>query len=261
VVEGEFLVALDIHAVQPGATGGGRATPTEPVIRLAARIEPDWLTPNAQEHRVWYDDTADLVRAARIDKYDAIALRETACAPDDKTTTTVLADAWLKHEAPPRDRLLLRRLRFLGEDFEIDNLVRAAAHGKRSLRQIDLEDALDLSTRRRLEHEAPERLKVPSGRSVALEYNEDGSVTAAVKLQEVFGLAETPVIGARRVPILLSLLAPNGRPVQLTRDLKSFWTRTYPEVRRELRGRYPKHPWPEDPSRAEPTAKTNSRRR
>ena len=88
-----------------------------------------------------------------------------------------------------------------------------------------------------------------------LEYDDDGTVSASVKLQEVFGLAETPRIGRRREPVLLALLAPNGRPVQLTRDLRSFWDRTYPEVRKELRGRYPKHPWPEDPWTAPPTAR------
>jgi ATP-dependent helicase HrpB len=96
---------------------------------------------------------------------------------------------------------------------------------------------------------------VPSGRSVRLEYGDDGSVTASVKLQELFGLAETPRVGPRREPVLLALLAPNGRPVQLTRDLRSFWDRTYPEVRKELRGRYPKHPWPDDPWNAKPTAR------
>jgi ATP-dependent helicase HrpB len=76
-----------------------------------------------------------------------------------------------------------------------------------------------------------------------------------VKLQELFGLADTPRVGRRREPVLLALLAPNGRPVQLTRDLRSFWDRTYPEVRKELRGRYPRHPWPEDPWTAPPTAR------
>ena len=79
--------------------------------------------------------------------------------------------------------------------------------------------------------------------------------SASVKLQELFGLADTPRIGPRREPVQLALLAPNGRPVQITRDLRSFWDRTYPEVRKELRGRYPKHPWPEDPWTAPPTAR------
>jgi len=102
---------------------------------------------------------------------------------------------------------------------------------------------------------------VPSGRSHRLDYGDDGSVTASVKLQELFGLAETPRIGPRGVSVRLMLLAPNGRPVQVTQDLRSFWERTYPEVRKELRGRYPKHPWPEDPWSAPPTARTVSKSR
>jgi len=78
----------------------------------------------------------------------------------------------------------------------------------------------------------------------------------AVKLQELFGLAATPRLGRHQKPVTISLLAPNGRPVQVTQDLRSFWERTYPEVRKELRGRYPKHPWPEDPRAAQPTART-----
>src|SRR4029077_3590569 len=101
----------------------------------------------------------------------------------------------------------------------------------------------------------PETITVPSGRGVRLGYAEDGTVSASVKLQELFGLAETPRVGSRNEPVILALLAPNGRPVQLTRDLRSFWNRTYPEVRKELRGRYPKHPWPEDPWNATPTAR------
>jgi ATP-dependent RNA helicase HrpB len=102
---------------------------------------------------------------------------------------------------------------------------------------------------------------VPSARSHRLDYHEDGSVSSSVKLQELFGLAETPRVGPHRVPVRLMLLAPNGRPVQVTQDLRSFWERTYPEVRKELRGRYPRHPWPEDPWSAPPTARTTRKSR
>src|SRR6185295_19321727 len=97
---------------------------------------------------------------------------------------------------------------------------------------------------------------VPSGRSDTLESRDDGTVVASVKLQELFGLGETPRLGPRREAVTLSLLAPNGRPVQTTRDLRGFWDKTYPEVRKELRGRYPRHPWPEDPWSAPPTHRT-----
>jgi len=113
--------------------------------------------------------------------------------------------------------------------------------------------------RARLDRLAPARLALPSGRTAALEYRDDGTIVAAVKLQELFGLADTPRIGPRQSPVLFELLAPNGRAVQTTRDLRSFWERTYPEVRKELRGRYPRHPWPEDPWTAEPTHRAKKR--
>jgi ATP-dependent helicase HrpB len=137
--------------------------------------------------------------------------------------------------------------------------VRAAGYGARSLDDVRIENALPSEVMRALERDAPQSIFVPSGRSVRLEYQGDGTVAAAVKLQELFGLADTPRIGRKQEPVLLSLLAPNGRPVQLTRDLRSFWDRTYPAVRRELRGRYPKHPWPEDPWTAAPTARSKRR--
>ena len=106
---------------------------------------------------------------------------------------------------------------------------------------------------------APDVLRVPSGREHAIVYREDGQIEVAVKLQEVFGLAETPRFGPKLVPITCVLLAPNQRPVQITRDLRSFWTRGYPEVRKELRGRYPRHPWPDDPLTAPATRRAKPR--
>ena len=91
-----------------------------------------------------------------------------------------------------------------------------------------------------------ETLVLPSGRSTPLDYRDDGRIVASVKLQELFGLGETPRIGPRGIPVTFELLAPNARPVQVTTDLRSFWTSTYPELRGALRARYPRHPWPED---------------
>jgi len=104
-----------------------------------------------------------------------------------------------------------------------------------------------------------ETITLPSGRKAKLDVRDDGSIVASVKLQELFGLAETPRVGPNRTPVTFELLAPNGRPVQTTRDLRSFWEKIYPEVRKELRGRYPKHPWPEDPWSAKPTHRTKKK--
>ncbi|MFD7261781.1 ATP-dependent RNA helicase [Streptomyces sp. NPDC059874] len=112
----------------------------------------------------------------------------------------------------------------------------------------------------RLDELAPERLEVPSGSRIRVDYSaEHGQPVLAVKLQELFGLAETPKVAG--VPVLVHLLSPAGRPAAVTADLASFWQGGYRAVRAELRGRYPKHPWPEDPATAEPTRHTNARLR
>src|SRR5262249_59889962 len=101
--------------------------------------------------------------------------------------------------------------------------------------------------RQAVEREAPERLSVPSGSRIALRYEVGRPPVLAVRIQEVFGMHDTPCIAGNRVRVLLHLLAPNYRPQQVTDDLASFWENTYPVVRKELRARYPKHAWPEDP--------------
>jgi ATP-dependent helicase HrpB len=134
--------------------------------------------------------------------------------------------------------------------------------GKRRLSDMEAQDlshALDAmltaDQRRRLPRAAPTHLVLPTGREAAIDYSADGGPTLSVKLQELFGLAQHPSLAEGRVPITLALLSPAGRPVQVTRDLPGFWRGSYKAVRSEMRGRYPKHPWPEDPLTAPPTAR------
>ena len=127
-----------------------------------------------------------------------------------------------------------------------------------------LRSRLDWTQQQQLDELVPVRITVPSGQARAVEYavGDDGAPrppVLAVKLQELFGLADTPRVAAGRVPVLLHLLSPAGRPLQVTSDLRSFWDRTWPEVRREMKGRYPKHPWPEDPWNAVPTHRARPR--
>jgi len=118
---------------------------------------------------------------------------------------------------------------------------------------------LDHRQRQLLDLQAPASWVVPSGNARRLDYAPDRPPVLAVKLQELFGLADTPRIAQGRVPVTLHLLSPAGRPLQVTQDLKGFWERTYAEVRKELKGRYPKHPWPDDPWSATPTARAKPR--
>jgi ATP-dependent helicase HrpB len=117
---------------------------------------------------------------------------------------------------------------------------------------------LDWSFRQQLDALLPRRIPIPSGRQAALLYTAD-EVILAVKLQEMFGSDDGPHVLNGRIPVTLELLSPAGRPLQRTRDLKGFWQGSYREVRREMRGRYPKHPWPDDPRQALPTARTKRR--
>lgn len=137
----------------------------------------------------------------------------------------------------------------------------AGLRSLQDLQTIDLESALwgDLpwSRRQELEQLLPQRLTVPSGRAVRINY-QSGEPVLAVKLQELFGCPGLPPLLAGRLPITVQLLSPAGRPAAITRDLAGFWQGGYREVRRELRGRYPRHPWPEDPTGAEATALTKA---
>ena len=270
VRDAEYLIALDVGQQssvvsrqsrvvrhQPRVTGP--QPPDLPRIRVASRVEREWLEPTASGTVHRFDDTTGTVKAAIVDRYDALVLSERPVKTDPEIAARLLADAWLARGPGEDDARVLRRLRFAGRDVDLAALVRTAAYGARSLDAVRIADALPPDVARHLERDAPDSLVVPSGRPKSIEYNEDGTVSVSVKLQELFGLAETPRIGPRREPVVLSLLAPNGRPVQVTRDLRSFWDRTYPEVRKELRGRYPKHPWPEDPWTATPTARAKRR--
>ena len=112
----------------------------------------------------------------------------------------------------------------------------------------------------RLDEVAPERIAVPSGSRIRVDYADPAAPVLAVKVQETFGWQTTPRVGDGRVPVVLHLLSPAGRPVAVTGDLPSFWRTGYPQVRGELRGRYPRHPWPADPGTAAPTRRTTPRR-
>ena len=132
---------------------------------------------------------------------------------------------------------------------------------REQLKGVDLKGALlamlGWQRQQELEKLAPVQLQVPSGSCKKLQYSDSGGPPVlAVKLQELFGLEETPTVANGKVQVMLHLLSPAQRPIQVTQDLSSFWRNTYPEVRKELKGRYPKHPWPDDPWQAVPTART-----
>jgi ATP-dependent helicase HrpB len=143
---------------------------------------------------------------------------------------------------------------------QLEQWLLPALHGKQRLANLsdrDLHDALlsrlTHAQRRHLDEWMPLQLTVPTGTRVEVDYLDDNAPCIEVRLQEVFGLADTPRLAAGRVPVTLKLLSPARRPVQVTRDLAGFWRGSYKDVRKDMRGRYPKHYWPENPLEAEPT--------
>jgi ATP-dependent helicase HrpB len=159
-------------------------------------------------------------------------------AVDDRTLFSTL-DSWL---APWLDGITRR-----------DHLARLDP-------EAILKGLLDWSQQQRLDEIAPTHLGVPSGSRIPVEYLPEGPALS-VRLQEVFGMTETPRIGGGKVAVTMQLLSPARRPVQVTRDLKSFWSQGYQEVKKELKGRYPRHYWPDDPLQAEATARAKPRPR
>jgi ATP-dependent helicase HrpB len=153
----------------------------------------------------------------------------------------------------------------------LDAWLMPAFAGKTRLDALDeaaladaLKSAVDWTLRQRVDQLTPMRIDVPSGMQRAIAYalddhGEPASPVLAVKLQELFGLAQTPRIAEGRVPLTIHLLSPGGRPLQVTQDLAGFWERTYPEVRKEMKGRYPRHPWPDDPWNAVATHRAKPR--
>jgi ATP-dependent helicase HrpB len=263
------------------------AAGAEALVRQASAVEPGWLPADRLRTAVEldFDESRERVAAWKRTRYEDLVIAEAEVPPPDAAETArVLAEA----AADRLDRALalddpevaafLARVRSLADwrpeltlprftDGEIRDLLPALAAGRKSFAELRraplldaLQGALSHEQREALRREAPERLEVPSGSHVRLTYEPGKPPVLAARIQELFGLAETPRVAAGRVAVLLHLLAPNGRPQQVTHDLRSFWENTYPQVRKELAGRYPKHSWPLDPWNARPERRPGRRR-
>jgi ATP-dependent helicase HrpB len=247
------------------------ADPTETLVRQASAVEREWLAVMAKIE-VFFDESSERVVARKRVYCEDLLLEENhAALPAPEEVTRILVDAArprLPRVLPADDSaagsflLRLRWLRqwmpelglpaFSGE--ELGELLPWACGGCRSfddVRRADwlglLQSKLTSAQAQAVEREAPECLEVPSGNHLALQYELGRAPILAVRIQEIFGWQDTPRLAGGRVRVLLHLLAPNQRPQQVTDDLASFWSNTYQQVRKELRVRYPKHAWPEDP--------------
>nr|QDF42494.1 ATP-dependent helicase HrpB [Bradyrhizobium symbiodeficiens] len=260
-------------------------------ILLAAQITQDEIERHFAEHiesadEISFDRGAMALRARRKRVLHAITLSEaTLAVSPTEDTARILADGliaagldrlpWSKAAKQWRDRVMFLR-KAEGDswpDLTDDGLIARrddwlvpALYDKIALKDIspgDLSDALmallPWEMRALLEREAPTHFEAPTGSVLAIDYEAEQGPTIAVRLQELFGLNIHPSIAAGKVPLVLELLSPAQRPVQVTRDLPGFWRGSYAAVRSDLRGRYPRHPWPDDPASAVPTRRAKPR--
>ncbi len=263
VERGELFLAVDAEA------GAGEA-----LVRLASRVERGWV--DGGRTRAEIDCVFDQARARVVGRrrlfLGELVLEENETSADDAARAeALLAEAARREPARalglerPEVVALLARVAFLRrhcpelalpalDEAALAELAGELVVGRRSFEELAraplaelLRARLPHEALRALEREAPERLEVPSGSWLRLDYAGGGAPVLAARIQELFGWRETPRVARGRVPVLLHLLAPSGRPQQVTDDLASFWRGAYFDVRKDLRRRYPRHDWPEDP--------------
>lgn len=279
VVGGEWLVAVEVTR-KPGGEGE---------IRLANVLSRELVEELFGENLAWqrevdWDERAGRMIAREVRRLGALALQERPASVQPEDTVPALITLLHRRglellDWSPAARQLLARGRLVGtrrpgwpdlsdaalsaslEEWLAPQL--AGITSLAGLRRVDLVAALQgrigWSRQQELARLAPERLAVPSGSTIPLDYAAEDGPILACKLQELFGLAETPAVVDGAVPVLIHLLSPAGRPLAVTRDLCSFWDTVYPEVKKEMKGRYPKHPWPDDPWNAVATRGTKRR--
>ena len=259
------------------------------LIRGASVLSPDILRRENGERIAWrrsvaWDPREGRVVAREEERFGSLVLASRpAAASDDEMRQALLAGiaagpglaafSWSPRVCQFRDRVRFLGRCFPGEGWPdlrdewllatLDAWVGPHLGRIRSLSGVAaldllpaLQGLLTWDQLRRLDEGAPTHLTVPSGSRIALDYGTDGPPFLAVKLQELFGRADTPTVAWGRVPVVVQLLSPAGRPLQVTADLRGFWNGAYQEVKKEMKGRYPRHPWPDDPWTAVPTRKT-----
>ena len=244
-----------------------------PLVRLASAIEPEWLLDLFPDRlrevaQLEWNRSSERVEAVASLMFDQIAIETRRTPPDPEAAGAFLAhkavEAGLGRFADPEELdAFLRRVEFAAQHAAIEPpdpeaALRSLATGMKSFSELEaatrvggllraLERQLDPQSRRLLEEVAPARIRLSRGREVKVHYEAGQPPWIASRLQDFFGMRQTPAVARGAVPLVVRLLAPNQRPVQMTTDLGGFWQRLYPQVRKELARRYPKHAWPENP--------------
>jgi ATP-dependent helicase HrpB len=275
----DWLVCVDIDDVGSDA----RIIRAAPVAWEELRVHAASLI--VTERDVQYDSSSGTVIAREVERLGAIELRERPLrdVPREQIAGALVAAiragwpdsiTWRDADRAVRERLaFLHHLDPTWPDVSdaalvatLDDWLTPALGDARSLADVNrldlgglLMQQMGWARRAEMERLAPQRMEVPTGSSIAIDYADPAAPVLAVKLQELFGLQVTPTVGGGRVPLMLHMLSPARRPVAVTNDLARFWSVGYPDVRKDLRGRYPKHPWPEDPTTAIPMRGTKKK--
>jgi ATP-dependent helicase HrpB len=269
-----------------GAAAAGRILLAAPI--MLAEIEAGFADRIATREDITFDAASGSLRGRRSRRFGALALSEqpVSIVPNDETAQKLAAGIaalgtdrlpWTKALRQWRDRIMFLResegadwpdlsdaaLGAKARDWLTPALTTKTALGEVTADELEaaLTQLLPWALRRRLDKEAPTHFEAPTGSRVPIDYQAEGGAKIAIRVQELFGLDRHPAIGGGRVPLVIELLSPAHRPVQTTRDLPGFWRGSYAAVRAEMRGRYPKHPWPEDPVAAAATRRAKPRNR
>lgn len=269
VGDSQVLVAVEAREVEaPRADGGGVHT----VISLATAVEPEWIVelfPDRVESRVqlvWDEQEAAVVEVEAL-HFGALALQSVQRVPRDRASAAQIltarvvagqlrfdswsaaADAWLARSRCVAEWFAHRRLLTYDSDDlavvygEIVGDATRWSAARRAPVLDHLRNAMSWSDQQFVEQMAPERFRLPSGHGMKIAYTLGQPPRGRARIQDFYGLTETPRVAGGRIPVLLEILAPNFRPAQVTDDLRGFWERTYPELRKELARRYPRHEW------------------
>jgi ATP-dependent helicase HrpB len=266
-----------------GTAAAGRILSAAPIT--LEEIEARFADRIISTDEVSFDAGSASLRRRRARRFGAFALKEQPLPPEaNEQAARILAEGvaklgagrlpWTKSLKQWRDRVMFLR-QAEGDEWpdlsdaalaaDIDALATMLC-GKTTLGELTEDEfasaikaRLPFAMRRRLEDEAPTHFTAPSGSVVPIDYENEDGPKLAIRVQELFGLGRHPAIAGGKVPLLVELLSPAHRPVQLTRDLPGFWRGSYAAVRAEMRGRYPRHPWPDDPLTAPPTRRAKPR--
>ncbi|MCZ8103360.1 MAG: hypothetical protein O9972_36385, partial [Burkholderiales bacterium] len=274
-----FLAVAEIA----GSAGAARILLAAPLS--AEEIEADFGDRIAERDEVSFDRAAAALRARRVRRLGAIVLAERPLpTPSGSEAARTLAEGiaalgierlpWSRPLQQWRNRVMfLRRGDPAFPDLSDEALARSAADwlapflaGKASLAQIGgdtlaeaLHALLPWDLTRRLDAECPTHFEAPTGNRHAIDYEAEEGPVLAIRVQELFGLKDHPAVAGGRLPLVLHLLSPAHRPIQITRDLPGFWRGSWAAVKADMKGRYPRHPWPDDPASAAPTARAKPR--